>query len=154
MRKLTNNKTFLLAVAIAGIAYAFIGHGVYASWSIVLAVLALYRWSRLIEGERNWKAIYGALTDYEEIIGGQLWIGRDAEILASDRLDDQRKSGPVCFEHICRTKNGAWFLFEVSVMHGRVIERRLEPCDEAKAKGRLRRHQDVYVRCFGQPTAA
>lgn len=154
MKNLLSNKTFLLAVAIAGFAWAFIGQSAAAAWAGVIALFAVLQWMRQVEGERNWAAIQGALADYEEIIGGQLWSGKDAEVLASDRVDDPTRSGPVRFEHICRTKNGAWFLFEVAVIQGRLIDRDLSPIDEATAKLRLQSHQDAYIRCFGHPTAA
>lgn len=149
-----NNKPILLSVVIAGFAWALLGHGVSATIAGVLGLLALLRWLRRMEGERNWNAVQGALVGYEEIIAGLLWSGKDAEILASDRVDDPREAGPVCFEHICRTKNGSWFLFFVAVTQGRIVDRSLKPCDEATAKRRLERHQDIYVRCFGQPTTA
>lgn len=154
MKNLLSNKTFLLAVAIVGFALAFIAQAAYAAWAGVVAMFALLRWMRQVEGEKNWKIIEGALAKYEVIIGGQLWNGKDAEVLASDRLDNPRQSGPVRFEHICRTKNGAWFLFQVAVTHGRLVDIDLTPIDEATARLRLQSHRDVYIRCFGQPIAA
>lgn len=154
MADLTSNKTFLTSVVIIGFALAFAGLSVYSVMAGVIALIALYRLLRCIEGERNWTAIQGALADYEAIIGGALWVGKDAEVLASDRVDDPTKPGPICCEQICRTKNGAWFIFYVTVTHSRVIARDLRPCDEATARRRLQRHKEVYVRCFGQPTAA
>lgn len=154
MKNLLSNKTFLLGVAITGFAWVFIGQTAYSAWAGVIALFALLRWMQRVEGEKNWKTIQTALANYEEISGGQLWCGKNAEVLASDRVDDSTKSGPVRFEHICRTKNGAWFLFHVAVTHGRLVDRDLTPIDEATARLRLQPHRDAYIRCFGQPTAA
>lgn len=154
MMKLTRNKALLTVIAIIGFAFAFAGLPGYSIVAGVLASLALFRIFRCLEGERNWSAIQGALNDYAEIIDGQLWVGKDAEVLASDRVDDPKERGLVCFEHICRTKKGAWFMFHAAVTHGRLIDRSIRPCDEATAKYRLQRHKEVYVRCFGRPTNA
>lgn len=154
MQKLIRNKMFLASTVVIGFALAFAGLSGYSAAAGLLALFALLKLLRVHESERNWQAIKGALDDYEEIIGGQLWRSSDADVLASDRVDDPTQSGPVRFEHICRTKHGAWFLLQVSVIHGRIVDRSLQPCDEATAKRRLQKHQDVYVRCFGLPTTA
>jgi hypothetical protein len=154
MRKRFSNTMFLAVVVVIGFAWALAGLSAYSAWAGIPAVLALTRLLRRIGGERNWTAIQGALSEYEEIIGGRRWVGKDAEVLASDRLDDPTEEGPVRFEHICRTTNGAWFLFDVAATHGRIVGCNLRPCDEATAQSRLRRHQEAYVRCFGQPTIA
>lgn len=120
----------------------------------IAAVFSLMWLRRQLEGKRNRAAIQGALADFEEIIGGALWRGRDADVLASDRLDNLKEPGPVRYEHICRTKLGAWFIFVVEVHSGRILFRELYPCDEATAKLRLQRHPLAYVRCFGQPAVA
>jgi hypothetical protein len=154
MKKLLTNKAFLIAVSIVGIILACLMRNLFAVIPAVAGISALMRLVRTIEGQRNWTALNNALDDYEEIIGGQLWSGRDAEILASDRLDNPREPGAIRYEHICRTSSGAWFIFKVDVAMGRVLFREAHPCDDAVAKQRLERHQSAYVRCFGKPATA
>jgi hypothetical protein len=125
---------------------------------IVSGVVALFLGAgwllRDLSGRQNWAAIQRALREYDEIIAGARWIGSNAEVLASDRVDAARVPGPVRFELLCRTSKGAWFVFHVAVSHGRVVERGLTPCDERQAKIRLQNHRDVYIRCFGEPQSA
>ncbi|NJD07947.1 MAG: hypothetical protein FIA97_15845 [Methylococcaceae bacterium] len=121
---------------------------------IILSALAIAFKIDRIFGRKNWIAINTALDDYEEIIDGKLWIGRNAVALASERLDNPSESGPIRYEHICQMQSGAWFLFTVEVTQGIVISRSIRPCDETAVKARLQRHKDVYIRCFGQPTIA
>ncbi len=120
-----------------------------------LAVIILFRLINRIEGERNHDAVFKrALEDYEEIIDGRLWSTKGAEIVASDRCDHPRATGPVKYEHICRTINGSWFIFRVEAKHGRIVLCKLTPCNETEAKWRLESHHNAYVRFFGQPTSA
>jgi len=157
MKLSLRNKKMLAAITTIGLAGLFFTKFPFAVGAGIISLGALLRLLRITEGERNWKTIQNVqsvLADYEEIIDGQLWFGKDAEILASDRVDNPREPGPVVFEYICRTKNGAWFVFDLGVISGRVVHYNLNPCDEATAKKRLQRHKDVFVRCFGQPTNA
>jgi hypothetical protein len=154
MKKLIDNQAFLGATALVGFAMSYLTSFPFSAISGVIAVFSLLRLMRRREGQRNWAAIINSMADFEEIIGGQLWTGREAEILASDRVDSPSEPGPIRYEHICRTKQGAWFIFEVAVSMGRVVYRELRPCDEATAQYRLERHRTAYVRCFGAPKAA
>lgn len=145
------NKLVLAIAAICGV-------GLMLTHFVLIGALifAISTWKllRLYDGERNWEAVQSALSDYEEIVSGSLWIGKQAEVLACDRVDNPRDSGPVRFEQICRTGNGQWFLFHVAVLHGRVLERNLTPLDKDHARLRLEGHKDVYVRYFGEPSVA
>jgi len=157
MKLLFSNKKVLVAVAIIGFACVFFVKGSFTLFAGIIGFFALFRLLRITESERNWNTIQNVqsiLTDYEEIIDGQLWSVKDCEILAMDRVDNPRESGPVVFQCICRTENGAWFLYEVGVICGRVVHTSLNQCNEDTAKSRLQRHKDVYVRCFGQPVNA
>lgn len=118
---------------------------------VSLCVIGLFLIISIPMKDRNQKAIDSVLADYEEIIGGQLWIGKDSEVIA---VNKPRESDISCVELVCRTKNGSWFLFEVYVAHGRVVDRSLHPCDEATVKERLARHREIYVRYFGEPAVA
>lgn len=148
------NENLLLLLGAGGIAAMAVGPGPVQGVGLLVVLIVIFKMLRKLEGAQNWKAIQAALSDYEEIINGKNWVGKDAEVLASDRDDDPTKSGPVRFVQVCRTKNGAWFLFQVAVIHGRLVDRCITPCDEAEAKSRLRHHRDIYVRLFGQPTIA
>lgn len=147
-------KNIYLALAVLAFLFAYFTSNDFSMSGYVVGGWFIFCYSRKLEGERNWKAIQGALDDYEELISGYRWIGKEAEILASDRVDERNKPGPVEFEHICRTKNGTWFVFYVAVTRGRVVGRSLRPCNERQARARLENHPEVYVRVFGQPEAA
>jgi hypothetical protein len=117
---------------------------------LVVLVGAVLRWDE----QRNQKALQRALADYEGIVSDQLWKGSEAEVFASERKYNPRVSGSVCYEYVCRTKNGAWFVLRVAVFHGSIVERSLTPCNEMEARRRLEPHPEAYVRCFGQPRIA
>ena len=153
------NKTMIwAAVAATGLALIALGPkfgSVAMIFPGIVALLLGAGWLlRDLSGRQNSAAIQRALREYDEIVGGVRWIGSVAEVLASDRVDVAREPGPVRFEQVCRTPKGAWFIFNVSVAHGRIVDRNLTPCDERQAKNRLQRHRDVYVRCFGEPESA
>jgi hypothetical protein len=154
MRQLIENKVYLSAVVIFCGAVTIKDSGLIALFACVIALLALMHLMRVVKSERNWAVAHHALEGVDEFIAGQRWVGNESEILASDHLDDPAGLGCIRFEHICRTRAGAWFLFEVQVKMGRVLHRALRPCDEVTARARLQRHQAAYVRCFGQPTVA
>lgn len=154
MKTLLNSKAVLALAAIAGFAAAYSANGPYAAVGGFVALASLVQLARRREAERNWAASRNALLGYQEILAGRLWTGGDAEILASDRLDNPQEPGPIRYEHICRTKSGSWFIFLVEVAMGRVVFRELYPCDETTAKQRLECHEAVYIRCFGSPAIA
>lgn len=151
------NKSMLSVALVCCAAGLYFGQGYIVSGSTVVGLFVLYRLMRRIEADRNYALIFKqAFEDYEEIIGGRLWVTKAAEIIASDRVDDylSRAPGPIEFEHVCRTGNDSWFIFRVSVSNGRIISRTLQPCELNDVKWRLERHPDAYVRLFGQPAAA
>jgi hypothetical protein len=154
VRKLLDRKIALGVITVACFITAYLVGNPYAAFLIFAGLFPFVRLMRRIESERNWKLIHNCLSNFEAIIGGKLWCGRDAEIVASDRLDIPSEPGPIRFEHICRTKSGSWFTFMVEVYRGRVVFCELYPCDEMTARYRLERHQLAYIRYFGEPSLA
>lgn len=153
--KILQNKYVLSALLIGCVAGLYFGRGYFFSGSAIVGFFILFRLSNRIAGERNHDAIFKrALENYEEVINGRLWTTKGAEIIASDRCDHPRDTGPVKYEHICRTSNGSWFIFRVEAIHGRIVLRTLKPCDQTEVKWHLESHPDAYARIFGQPTAA
>ena len=157
MNKLIGNTWFLIVIMLTCFTVTSM---MINPLSIISGVAGLVAFCNLMiniitQSEKSdWETIKGSLTNYEAIVGGRIWKGSDSELLASDRADNPREPGPIRYEHICRTKSGSWFIFEVAVQMGQVVYRELRPCDEATARSRLERHQAAYVRCFGHPSVA
>lgn len=121
---------------------------------LVLVCLTSYlRWFRLVEGDLNWEASLRVLRQYEEIIAGRLWRGKDVTIVATERTTPATEPGPVGLAHICRTQSGVWFLFEVRVSFGRISWQELRYLSDEKARDRLQRHKRAYCTWFGVPPA-
>lgn len=148
MKTLISSKLFLTVVVAIGIAGVVNGSTGYKQFSLLLAALALLQLLKLGAAERNRRAIEKAFATYEEVVDGQLFVVRDAEVLACDRCDTPRDHAPLRYEYVCRTRRGQWFLFDVAVLHGRIVSR-VEPCDEHVARLRLQRHHEAYAKCFG-----
>jgi len=154
MKSLINSKLFLTVVVAIGIVGVAQGSTGYKQLSLLFAALAFLRLLKLGAAERNRSAIEKAFATHEEVVGGQLFVVRDAEVLACDRCDTPRDHDLLRYEYVCRTRGGQWFLFCVAVSHGRVVSQGLETCDERVARLRLQRHREAYVKCFGLPPVA
>lgn len=149
MKSWINNQYILGIMTVAGIAVVLKGPYGYKGLGLFFGALALLRLLKLREVSKNRSAIEVAFATYEEVVGEQLYVVRDAETLAYDRCDSPREQGPIRCEYICRTRAGRWFLFNIAVSHGRIVDQSLVPCNEAEAKFRLQRHREAYVKCFG-----
>lgn len=102
------------------------------------------------------EAIQAGLANYEVIVNGVLYIGKDAKTLATNCTDLSFDGSSVtkCEEHICRAKNGAYFIFHAEASNGAVVDMFITPCSEEEIKHRLEPHVQVYIDNFGRPDEA
>lgn len=78
-------------------------------------------------------------------------------MIATRRLDNPRKLGPLWLEQLCRTKNGAWFSLYLETINGSGFARGLDlkPLSELDAAVWLERDDhELYCRLFGEPKLA
>jgi hypothetical protein len=103
--------------------------------------------------------IVSALPTLDKIVDGKRFLGSECEAVKTFRSGAcdlaVRAMGKGWEQHwfmyeaeqLCRTKFGAWFLFnpETGVV---------EPCSERSARARLADDEELYVKVFGAPERA
>lgn len=147
-------KTMSHAALVVGLACLFVG-GMLAPLSVISLPAAWWLFKDL-EYRRNIKAIESALPLLDGIYGGRHYVGKNAEVVKSKRIDNPRVAGPLTIEQLCKTKSGQWFRFRFSTrtMSGVPYDFDVAPCEEVEAKCWLEKWPDVYRKIFGDPEAA
>lgn len=139
---------------VVGLASFFLG-GILSPLSVISLPAAWWLFKDL-EYRRNIKAIESALPMLDGIYGGRHYVGKNTEVVASKRIDDPRKSGPLVVEQLCKTDAGNWFKFRFSTktLSGVPYDFDVAPCEENEAKLWLETKPEVYRKLFGNPEAA
>jgi hypothetical protein len=122
---------------------------VFEAAGIVLALYGPVRFLRIVESERNLKAINHALDDLDIIHGGLRIIGRESDALDWRRADVSREPGPVEVAQLCRTRNGQWFEHCFALRHGRTSAHIVKLLDESEARFWLSYDGKAFERVFG-----
>lgn len=151
MKKLTYANSFLLALMFAAASKWLDGWMGFVS--LVIGLIFLFIGMEKLSTKRNGKAIREALSTLDEVYGGLRFIGKEAEVISTIRLDDRRSPGPLAMEQLCRTHKGQWFTITFEIKNGTGIAyglRITETMSENEAKKWLLMFdQDVYKSMFG-----
>lgn len=131
-------------------------YGEEFSFLSIIALPAAIWLVHQLEKDRNLMAIESALPLLNGIYAGRLYVGKNAEVVESRRLDDPRVAGPIIIEQLCKTKSGQWFRFRFSTksFSGIPFNFDVAPCDEMDARLWLEKYPDVYRKIFGNPEIA
>ncbi|HKR40056.1 MAG TPA: hypothetical protein VJU59_10345 [Paraburkholderia sp.] len=107
---------------------------------------------RIVESDRNIKAINSALANVDLMHGGLHVIGRDAESVDWRRADNPGESGPIEVVQLGKTQAGQWFEHRFALRYGRTYGYSIRFLDQSEARAWMSYDVKAYERVFGHVT--